>query len=124
MTINETYIHLLHYCRYNHAGFVEELPQLPETRWNHACAALPSTKVRPLPPMMSHFKAIIVAGGLTSNSSFTSSVIALVLGASDWTPLASLPRPWRGAGAVIVGGKMWVSGGVDGGSSIRDEVSS
>ena len=27
-------------------GFVEELPQLPENRYNHVCAALPTTGVR------------------------------------------------------------------------------
>ena len=34
-------------CRYNIHGFVEELPKLPENRFGHACAALPSTEVRP-----------------------------------------------------------------------------
>ena len=33
-------------CRYNVYGFMEELPQLPESRWDHACAALPATGVR------------------------------------------------------------------------------
>ena len=33
--------------RYNVNGFVEELPQLPEDRFRHACAALPDTGVRP-----------------------------------------------------------------------------
>ena len=33
--------------RYNVSGFVEELPQLPEERYKHACAALPPTGVRP-----------------------------------------------------------------------------
>ena len=32
-------------CRYNISGFVEELPQLPEKRSFHSCAALPSTGV-------------------------------------------------------------------------------
>ena len=35
-------------CRYNISGFVEELPQLPENRYGHACGALP-TGVRPVP---------------------------------------------------------------------------
>ena len=34
-------------CRYNINGFVEELPQLPENRYRHACSALPSG-VRPV----------------------------------------------------------------------------
>ena len=32
-------------CRYDFNGFIEELPQLPETRYYHTCSALP-TKVR------------------------------------------------------------------------------
>ena len=36
------------YNRYNVNGFVEELPQLPENRSSHACAALPTTGVRPV----------------------------------------------------------------------------
>ena len=32
--------------RYNMSGFVEELPQLPENRHHHVCAALPATGVR------------------------------------------------------------------------------
>ena len=36
--------------RYNVNGFVEELPQLPENRNAHACAALPATGVRPDQP--------------------------------------------------------------------------
>ena len=38
--------HNLHFCRYSVNGFVEELPHLPEHRYRHACASLPSTKVR------------------------------------------------------------------------------
>ena len=37
-------------CRYNIHGFVEELPKLPENRFQHACAALPATGVRPSRP--------------------------------------------------------------------------
>ena len=36
--------------RYNVSGFVEELPQLPKNRYGHACAALPTTGVRPAQP--------------------------------------------------------------------------
>ena len=32
-------------CRYNIRGFVEELPQLPESRRDHACAVFPFTGV-------------------------------------------------------------------------------
>ena len=43
-------------CRYNISGFVEELPQLPENRREHACAALPATGVRLTLPI---FKGMI-----------------------------------------------------------------
>ena len=46
-SISKPHQYILNYYRYNTRGFVEELPQLPENRWNHACAALPSTGVRP-----------------------------------------------------------------------------
>ena len=35
----------LEICRYSFTGLAKELPQLPQNRWNHACAALPSTGV-------------------------------------------------------------------------------
>ena len=35
------------FTRYDVNGFVEELPQLPENRYGHACSALPATGVRP-----------------------------------------------------------------------------
>jgi len=97
--------------RYAKSGFVEELPQLPENRRDHACAALPSTK------------AFIVAGG-ASDDSMVTSVITLLPGAQAWTPLASLPRSLGFAPASIVGGKMRVTGGWDGvrDSPLRSEV--
>jgi len=93
--------------RYNVNGFVEELPQLPEKRYAHACSALPATG------------ALVVAGGQTSG--YTSSVLTLLPGAEDWTSLISLPRPLKGAQATIVGGRLRVTGGSDG-SSRRSEV--
>ena len=63
-----------------------------------------------------------MAGGLISGSgSYTSSVLTLLPGAEDWTDLASLPRPLYGAQASIVGGRLRVTGGYDGGS-FRSEV--
>jgi len=90
--------------RYDVNGFVEELPQLPESRYAHVCGALPATG------------ALIVAGGITPNrapfiNKHASSVLALLPGAEDWTSLASLPRPLRNARASIVGGRLTVTGG-------------
>jgi len=84
--------------RYNVSGFVEELPQLPGNRYNHACAALPSTK------------AFIVAGGLDGEY-YLSSVLTLLPGAQAWTSLASLPRSLWATRASTVGGKMRLTGG-------------
>merc|ERR1712192_172834 len=93
--------------RYDVNGFVEELPQLPENRWTHACGALPATG------------ALLVAGGVIGR---TSSVLILLPGAEDWTSLASLPRPLVYAAASIVGGRLRLTGGRDDGDSYRSEV--
>ena len=113
------------FCRYNISGFVEELPQLPESRYEHSCAALPSTGVRlGLDQPLKHFQAFVVAGGY-NGSNYLSSVLTLLPGATAWTPLASLPRPLYGAQASIVGGRIRVTGGYDGrGGSRRSEVMS
>ena len=112
-------------CRYDVNGFVEELPQLPEDRSSHACAALPITKVRQK-QNQPFVQAFIVAGGKTSG--YTLSVVTLLPGATAWTPLASLPRTlWGAQGglhrarASIVGGRIRINGGYDGGSR-RSEV--
>ena len=105
-------------CRYDVNGFVEELPQLPEDRSHHACAALPITKVRQK-QNQPFVQAFIVAGGSTSD--WTSSVVTLLRGATTWTTLASLPRALAAAGASIVGGRIRINGGVDG-VSFRSEV--
>ena len=112
-------------CRYDVNGFVEELPQLPEERYGHACAALPITKVRQK-QNQPFVQAFVVAGGYTSD--FTSSVVTLLHGATTWTPLASLPWRLRYARASIVGGRIRINGGwwdryIQGGfGSLRSEV--
>ena len=93
---------------------MEELPQLPENRYGHVCSALPATGVRPAQP------TFVVAGGWTSV--YTSSVLTLLPGAAAWTTLDSLPRPLGGAQASIVGGRLRVTGGLDGGGSYISEV--
>ena len=106
-------------CRYDVNGFVEELPQLPEDRYGHACAALPITKVRQK-QNQPFVQAFIVAGGKTSG--YTLSVVTLLPGATAWTPLASLPRGLYLARASIVGGMIRINGGADGEYSYRFEV--
>ena len=102
------------FSRYNANGFVEELRQLPETRYFHACGALPSTGVRPVHPtfLTSALQAFVVAGGI-DGSNFLSSVLTLLPGAEAWTLLPSLPRALEGARASIVGGRLRVTGGRD-----------
>ena len=67
---------------------------------------------------LKYFQAFVVAGGLRR-----SSVVTLLPGATAWTPLASLPRRLRAAGASIVAvGSMRVVGGADDSFSRRSEV--
>jgi len=94
--------------RYNIAGFVEELPPLPEDRHTHTCAALPSTGT------------LVIAGGY-DGSDLLSSVLALAPGAEAWAPLASLPRALISARTSIVMGRLRMTGGYDG-NSTRTEV--
>ena len=73
-----------------------------------------------------HLQALVVAGGRFffpfPDRPYTSSVLTLLPGATNWTSLASLPRPLRYAGASIVGGRLRVNVGQDGGFSYRSEV--
>ena len=66
-------------------------------------------------------QAFVVAGGWGGYSRL-SSVYTFLSGATEWTPLASLPRAIEGAQASVVGGKIRVASGdyVDG--SYRSEV--
>ena len=70
---------------------------------------------------MSTLQAFVVAGGREDGFNYLSSVLTLLPGAPDWTPIASLPMASRNARASIVGGKIRVTGGYDGGAS-RSEV--
>ena len=104
--------------RYNASGFVKELPRLPDrTRSDHACAALPTTGVRPGQLnilILCTVQALVVVGGAAWQKSL-SSVLILLPGATAWTPLASLPRTLYLAQASIVGGRIRVTGGMAGG---------
>ena len=102
------------------SGFVEELTQLPENRWGHSCAAIPSTGVRLISyqsyQLLNPLQEYIVAGGSTGSS--TRSVLSLLPGASSWTTLASLLHNVYTGRACLVGGNVRVVGG----SSSDDEV--
>ena len=71
-----------------------------------------------------HFysQALVVAGG-HDGSNLLSSVLTLLPGAEAWVSLASLPRALIRAQALIVGGRLRVTGGYDG-DSYRTEVTS
>ena len=70
---------------------------------------------------MSTLQAFVVAGGYDDGYNSLASVLTLLAGAPDWTPIASLPRALVGARASIVLGKIRVTGGYDGGAR-RSEV--
>ena len=67
-------------------------------------------------------QALVVVGGRDGSYNFLSSGLTLLPGATAWTPIASLPRTLVGARASIVGGRIRVNGGYDGGISPRSEV--
>ena len=49
-------------------------------------------------------------------------MLTLLPGAGTWTALAALPRSLYGAGALLVGGRLRLTGGRDDGGSYRSEV--
>ena len=69
---------------------------------------------------LKQFQAFVVAGGQYDGSSYLSSVVTLLPGATAWTPLAFLPRGLYVARASIVTGRMRVVGFSS--SSYRSEV--
>ena len=73
--------------------------------------------------MVKPAQELVVAGGKDGSNNYLSSMLTLLPGATAWTPLASLPRPLDRARASIVGGRIRVTGGEDGGSP-RSEVMS
>ena len=56
-------------------------------------------------------QALLVAGGGTPD--ITSSVLTLLPSATSWTPLSPLPRRLYGAPSSMVGGRLWLVGGVE-----------
>ena len=71
-----------------------------------------------------HLQAFIIAGGHVSGSSYSTSALTLLPGASSWTAISSLPQALFEAAASIVGGKMRVAGGREDNSVYRAEVTS
>ena len=67
-------------------------------------------------------QALVVAGG-NNGSVNLASMLTLLPGAESWTSLAPLPRALYGARALIVGGRLRLTGGRDDGGSYRSEVS-
>ena len=49
-------------------------------------------------------------------------MLTLLPGSGAWTALAALPRSLYGAGALLVGGRLRLTGGRDDGGSYRSEV--
>ena len=64
-------------------------------------------------------QALLVAGGVTTG--YTSSVLTLLPSATSWTPLSPLPRRLY-APASMVGGRLWLVGGLAEDSIWRAEV--
>ena len=66
-------------------------------------------------------QAFVVAGGFNGSQDL-SSVLTLLPGEGAWTPLASLPRTLSSAQALVVEGRLRVTGGFDDRKTYRSEV--
>jgi len=94
--------------RFGPTGAVEEeLPRLPEARFDHGCGHYPTGAGQ----------ALLVAGGGTTD--YTSSVLTLLPSATSWTPLSPLPRRLVALASSMVGGRLWLVGGRDSDSNTK-----
>ena len=69
-----------------------------------------------------NLQALVVAGGQGGGSTLLDSVLTLLPAATAWTSLASLPRALEGVVASLVGGRIRLVGGRDGGGAYSTEV--
>ena len=66
-------------------------------------------------------QALVVAGGNNGSINFAS-VLTFFPGADAWTAITPLPRSLYGARALIIGGRLRLTGGRDDGGAYRSEV--
>ena len=66
-------------------------------------------------------QALVVAGGNNGSINFAS-VLTFFPGTGAWTALTSLPRSLYGARALIIAGRLRLTGGRDDGGAYRSEV--
>ena len=66
-------------------------------------------------------QALVVAGGNNGSINFAS-VLNFLPGTDTWTALTSLPRSLYGARALIIAGRLRLTGGRDDGGAYRSEV--
>ena len=102
---------------------MEELPQLPDIRAGHACSQLPLSGVsnKHFSTHIPNVQALVVAGGNNGSINFAS-VLTFFPGTDAWTALTSLPRSLYGARALIIAGRLRLTGGRDDGGAYRSEV--
>merc|ERR1711872_607395 len=83
--------------RYNNKGFVENLPELIETRKAHGCGYFHRDGK----------KVLVVGGGYFGNYEELSSTEMLTLGSTSWTTAAPLPRTIESFASVSVNNKIY-----------------
>ena len=66
-------------------------------------------------------QALVVAGGNNGSINFAS-VLTFLPGTDAWTALTSLPRSLYGTRALIIAGRLRLTGGRDDGGAYRSEV--
>merc|ERR1719481_623990 len=97
--------------RYNTAGFIEDLPDLNQGRYQHGGGAYHTDDGN---------KVFLVAGGYFRGN-YLSSTEVLASTSSAWVLANNLPRKLWGMSSVTLGNIIYLTGGSDG-DNIRDEV--
>ena len=98
--------------QYNEAGWVRDLPQLQQGRWNHGCSSYNNAEGTKVGIDINYYRTIIifqtylVAGG----SYHLSSTELLVETASAWVYTGELPSPREGLRGANIDNRVLMTG--------------
>merc|ERR1719481_659163 len=98
--------------RYNTAGFIEDLPDLNQGRYQHGCGAYHTDDGD---------KVFLVAGGYYRGN-YLSSTEVLASTSSAWVLANNLPRKMSAVRSVTLSNIIYLTGGRDDSDNRRDEV--
>ena len=101
--------------QYNEAGWLRDLPDLQQGRWNHGCSSYNNDEGTKVGIDINYYSTIIifqtflVSGGYDGSDSLSSTEL-LVETASAWVYSGSLPSPRYGLRGANIDNKIFMTG--------------